>query len=386
MLKKLIFLFIIFGFGVFNFSHPVFSQENPQENKNVVLPQGQTVNADYFAAGDSVTLSGTVNGDAYLAGGNILVDGLINGDLLEAGGNVNINGEIKNDLRVVGGQVTLSGVIGGNVTVVGGSINLTNTAKINGSLVVTGGSAMVFSPIGKGINGACGQMTLGSSVGGDVFVAVSQLTLSSQANLSGKLTYLSQNEAQIDQGAKVAGEVVHQSPPSSQKNVPNQKALAGIGFSLKLIDLLSSLVVGLLLLHFFPVFSQTTLKQLPRQPWKVLGIGFLVLLITPIIIFILLITLIGVPLALILLALFLFAIYLAKIFIAIFLGQKLLQTLHRESKLGWSLFLGLIIWGIISFVPLLGWLLLMIGLWFGVGMVILSVKELYSLLRGKNLL
>src|SRR3989304_8346367 len=79
---------------------------NP-EPVSMVLARNEVVNKDYFAAGDTVTISGIVNGDAYLAGGSVLIDGTINGDLLVAGGTIQIQGPVKNDVRAAGGMITL---------------------------------------------------------------------------------------------------------------------------------------------------------------------------------------------------------------------------------------------------------------------------------------
>ena len=55
----------------------IFSKEAKavdNSGKNIIIPSDQIISSDYFAAGNSISLSGTVNGDAFLAGGNILFD------------------------------------------------------------------------------------------------------------------------------------------------------------------------------------------------------------------------------------------------------------------------------------------------------------------------
>src|SRR5687767_13900949 len=79
----------------------VYAEEN--SIPNVYLSKGEIINHDYFAAGNTVNLSGTVNGDAYIAGGNVTVDGTVNGDLLAAGGNVTILGKVTGNVRTAGG-------------------------------------------------------------------------------------------------------------------------------------------------------------------------------------------------------------------------------------------------------------------------------------------
>jgi len=49
------------------------------------LPRTETVEKDYFSAGDKLDLSGVVNGDAYLDGGAITLDGTVNWRSFSAG-------------------------------------------------------------------------------------------------------------------------------------------------------------------------------------------------------------------------------------------------------------------------------------------------------------
>src|SRR3990167_5151877 len=73
----------------------VYAAKNLQRSETVLVPKGEVVEGDYFAAGERVTIAGTVNGDAYVAGGNVVVEGEINGDLIRAGGTVNGRGKVE---------------------------------------------------------------------------------------------------------------------------------------------------------------------------------------------------------------------------------------------------------------------------------------------------
>ena len=85
--KKLIILliftvltFLLVGSEVLYAADPDLS-----DKKVVVVEKDEMIDDDYFAYGETVTISGTINGDAYLAGGSVLVDGVVNGDLFVAG-------------------------------------------------------------------------------------------------------------------------------------------------------------------------------------------------------------------------------------------------------------------------------------------------------------
>lgn len=363
---------------------------NETKPRVVVLAKDEVVNKDYFAAGDSVTLSGTVNGDAYLAGSNVIVEGTVNGDLIAAGGMVDIRGNILNNVRVAGGQIVVSAKIDKNLTVAGGSVNITDSAKIGGSLVAGAGTLSVFAPIGKSVNIGTGQATFGNTIGGDITAGAGQITLTPNAKVSGDLTYWSQSPAQIQPGAQILGKTTHNLPPAKVVERARPARILGIftGVSLafKIVGLLSALIIGLLLLKFFPIYTQRTVDVIAQKPWASLGIGFLTAVLTPIVLVILLITVIGIPIAMILLVTFLVVAYFAKIFVSLVFGQKFLQLFGQKIGSGWSLLSGLVIYGLITVVPILGWIVTILVVLFGLGAILLEEKDFYSQLKSKNLI
>ena len=388
-MKKIFIVFISLLILPLFLTGVVFAKNSERQPKIVVLGKDEVVNKDYFAAGDSVTLSGIVNGDAYLAGGNVIVEGTINGDLLVAGGIVEIRGKVSNDVRAAGGQIVISAQIGKNLTVAGGTVNLTDSAKIGGSIAAGTGRLSVFSPIGKGANIGGGQVTLGNTIGGDVRVGVGQLTLTPNSKISGDLTYWSETGAQIQTGAQILGQTIHNLPPAKASEVKPARILGiftGPSLAMKIIGFLWAVVIGLLLLKFFPVYTQRTIGVITKKPWASLGMGLLVMILTPIIFLILLITVLGIPIAFVLLVTFLVIAYLAKIFVSILVGQKILRKFGSKAGSNWALLLGLVVYGIVTLIPILGSIVSLLVVLFGLGAVSLEEKDFYYQLRSKNLI
>jgi hypothetical protein len=384
MLKKFFFAFLAFFLGFLIMAAPVLAQET-----SAVLPQGQTIDEDYFAAGNTVTLAGTVNGDAFLAGGNILVTGTVNGDLLVIGGTVNVGGTVTGNVRAIGGQIIVSGPVSGNVTTVGGATSLTEGARIGGSLVTAGGSTMVLAPVARGLSGAVGQMTIGNTVAGNVRAYVGQLVLAPNARVAGNLTYWSNTEAQVQSGAQIAGTTTRNEPEAVGIGAPRpevsgaqiQAALTRAALLARLVDLVSALVIGLLLIYAFPFMTQSTVEMIRKEPWKSLGVGLLTLIVTPIIIFILMALFVSIPLALILLAFYLISLYIAKIYVVLWLGELIL----KRSARGWALLLGLVLYELVTFIPFIGPIIVFFVLLFGLGAIAIWGRNHYRQLRGKNL-
>ena len=358
------------------------------ENKNVVLPAGEVVNKDYFATGNTVEISGTVNGDVYAFGGQVLVDGKVNGDLIAAGGMVNVSGDISQDARVGGGQVTISGKIGRNLTVGGGNVDITSSATIAGGVVAGGGNISLAAPVGKDVKIGAGNLTVSNLIAGDLDAAVGVMRLTSKAQVGGNLTYWSNQKASIDKNAKISGKLTQKKPSEVAKPAP-KKALGiitGIDLFTKIVSLVSTLVLGLLLIAFFPRYNRAVVYTLRRRPWVSLGIGFLALILTPIIFGLLLVTIVGMPIAFILLALYLISLYLVRIFIIFWAGTTIFERTGRKLHEVWALIVGLVVYYIITLIPIIGGLVTFFVILFGLGAAILTKKEFYSAAKKKELL
>lgn len=364
---------------------PVFAKETP---KQVVLPKDEVVDHDYFAAGEMVTLLGTVNGDAYIAGGNITIDGTINGDLLVAGGNVTIRGKVTDDIRAAGGSITIASDVGKNVTIGGGNVTLSSDAKIAGSLVAGAGSLTVDAPVGRGSTIGGGQVTIANTVNGDIWAGTGSLTLSPDAKVNGNLHYISDNDASILPGAVVSGDTTRETPPQDAKRAQEtgRAVASGVSAGFKFASLLSALVLGFLLTRLFPRFMESTSEQIRKNPWKVLGVGFLTYAVFPFVFILLLITLIGIPLALIFLFSTLVIAYVSKLFLAFFVGNWIMQKLNWKGGLMVALLLGLVAYYILTLVPVISALTFMAFLFMGTGSLLLTKKQYYNSLKAKNIL
>jgi len=359
--------------------------KNDSPKRNIILPKGEVVNKDYFATGDTVTISGTVNGDAYVAAGTVNIEGNINGDLIAAGGMINLKGNVKNDARVAGGEVIVSSQIDGNLTALGGSVNITSGANIGGGLVSGSGNLSVFAPVGKGATLGSGNVTLGSSIGGDVTAGVGQLTLTPNAKISGDLTYWSNSDAQIQPGAQILGQATHNIPQRMAKEQP-KKIFASVSITFRIISFISALIIGFLLIKFLPTFTKNTREIIDKRFLTSLGIGFLSIILVPIIFIISILLVVTIPLGLILLAAFLIELYLAKIFVALWVGKKILERLDRKTGDFLTFLLGMFVIYIITLIPFIGWLVRLLVVLTGIGAILLLKFNLYKQLRTKNLL
>lgn len=370
----------------------VYANDNDHEEasdwKISSVPAGQVINRDYFAFGESVEISGTVNGDVYAVGGQVLVDGTINGDLLAAAGKIIISGDISQDARIAAGRVTIDGNIGRNLTLAGCQVELAKTGRIQGGMVAAGCDIHVAGDVERDVKLGAGSVTVSNKIGGDASIAARSIRLTSNADVGGDFTYRSKHVPSIDEQANIAGSIFKREFPKA--GLPSKEEMFAVWAGMKLLVTLASftstLVLGLLLIHFYPKFSQRAVSQLKDRPLASIGLGFIVLIVIPVLVGLLGITLLGIPLAAFLAMVFLIYLYLGRIFVIAWVGQATFEKLGKGDHEKWAFTSGLVLYSLLTLIPFLGGVMTALVIVFGLGMILLAKKEVYGEARNHGLI
>lgn len=357
----------------------VISSEEP-----FTVAEDEVINDDLFVGAQSVTVRGTIKGDLYAAGMNVDIKGTIEGDVLAAGMIVTIEGQIKGCVRAAGMQVNLTNSqIEGSALVVGALIDIDQNTKVGGSIIPLAGTATIAADTQRNIVGATGQLTLAGKVGKNVQVASEELTISKGANITGDLTYQSNNQAQIASEAKIGGTIQQLLPKVlTQKPIetPSLPGLQGfvqkIALGARIWSYLASLIVGLVFLFLFGKQVEKIADQILKEPLPSLLWGFLAIVLVIPIFILLMITVVGIQLGILMLFLLALAIYSVQFFAGILFGRSLLSLLNRENiSIYWSLTIGLAVYQILIQVPWLGFLLGLGSIFFGLGSILLYLRK-----------
>lgn len=375
----------------FAFATPTFAQNNIPSNfrtgESVRLEKNETIDSDFFAAGEKVVLAGTINNDAYVAGGNIDVEGNIKGDLLVAGGNVNIRGAVDGNVRVAGGNVNIEGSVGKNLTALGGSIDLSKSATVAGNLVSAGGNLQIRAPIKGKATLAGGNIDIGSEIGSDVNAATEKLNLTSNAKVLGNINYWSENRANFASDATVAGKLNFNKVVKPQVDRQRAEAAwAGLKTGLNIYKFSVGLILGLLLIWAFPNFMQRSADQILTNPLASFGWGFLFLVAAPVVIVLLFITILGIPLALIALFAYILIIMIAQVFSSLALGEWLLKRFNQRGGMMAAFIVGLVVLSLVKLIPVLGGIVSFVALLIGLGGYLTIKYSAFGDLRAKKVL
>ncbi|WP_447601260.1 hypothetical protein [Nitrospira sp. Nam80] len=361
------------------------STDRSLSRRRAVLPAGQVVQGDYVTFGPRVVISGTVQGDVYVAGGRVLVDGVIHGDLIAVGAKVIVSGNVAQDARITGGHVVLSGKIGKNVAVGGADVQITDAASIDGNLVAAGGDVEIEGPVGRDAKIGARNVVLSNRIGGDLAVAAGAVRLTSKAIISGRLRYWADAEPIIEEGASVRGPVTHRRLPEGWQAEGFRRGLAGLWALTWIMSIVSTLVLGLVLLRIYPMFTRRVASAIRDLPWRSLGWGAIALVGIPILALVLVITLLGAPLGMIIMGLYAATVYIARIYAVTCFGQILLRRTSDSSPLAWSFVAGLGVYALLTLVPIVGEIVTTVTVLFGLGALLMTKASLVVALRGEEL-
>jgi len=360
----------------------VILAQDSEKPQNFEVKKGEIINHDFFAAGDTVTISGVVNGDVYVAGASVTVDGTINGDFLAGAGMITILGEVSDDIRIAGGNILINGTVGKNVTLAGGTATITSEAEIKGSILAFVGSLELRAPVGRDANLYAGRAVISNQIGGDLKGEFDELILTSEAGILGDLDYKSPQKAEITEGSIILGETNYEL--QEKEKAPGLKVEAlvkpsvprGTNLWLSLSSFILSLLLGFGFLYVFPKRGEAIVKILSSRPWQSLGAGFLAMILFPVGVILLAITLIGIPLILLIVPLFIFLLWFSKIFAALWTGQWILSRSVSNKSWKWALFLGLVVYYLLRQLPIISPMAVFAFTTLGLGAFLLDQKAL----------
>lgn len=385
-------------------------------DENIVIAADETIEDDIYIAANTITLDGTVLGDIVTAGRHIIINGKVEGDVIAAGQTISINGEVTDDVRITGAALTLGSkaIVKDDVISSGYSLETKLGSTIGGTLNFGGGQALLAGDITENANVAANGLELKGTIKGNLKAEVGSksttpnfnpntaipgmpnlptvtggLTLGKEAHIEGDLNIRSTETIEISPET-VGGELTvkqRDAPVINQIRSPIWTAFQRC---------LALIIVGLLLFWLTPNLIKRPVNSLAAKPWASLGLGTLTLIGFPIaiVIFMSLIIALAVTLALITLGslggnlgflggvtvltvstIFAFVLcYLTQIIVAYRGGNWLLNRNTAEAKIHpfWSLLIGSLIIAALTTLPILGNIITLIIIIFGLGALWLS--------------
>lgn len=335
------------------------SSENPS------VPKDEVINDTLFIAGNSVIVSGIINGDVFCVGQNVNITGRVNGDVICAAQNIRISGNVKGDVRLAAQVINLAGKVESNATTASQALMLEEGGSVSGDFTLGAGTAQIMGNIGRDLVASTDSLVINSQIGRSVSTESESVRLNEKAKIAGALTYTSQNDADVQQGASVKGGLNKQDPPRDEERTGVLATAVGFGYTV-LTLFIASMVLALLV----PKQLHTVTNEGLLQPGRTILIGLIACIVVPTLAVVLAVSLIGLPLGLLLGLGWIIALLLSGTVFAYYLGRQIMRGSNNALifMLVGSLAV-LLLYGI----PIINVLAVLLVIVFGSGMLVSSI-------------
>lgn len=347
-----------------------------------------------YRTGGNVRLAAPVRGDFYAAGGRVTVDQSVAGDATLAGGAVTVRAAVGADLRAAGGDINIESTVGGELYAWGGNITLSNAAAVADAATLYGGNVNIEGKINGPLTVYAQKVILNAEVARDVEINAGQIELGPQARLGAALRYPANAQFKTAEGVIIGGATTRGDSMNGRRDNHPDREWHGEMMSTGPIwagaaaSFIALLATSLLFLLVFTGFAQRASQRIRATPWPALGAGVAVLLGTPMLAVLLMITLIGIPLGIALMMLFPLLLLMGCVVGVFSISQRVQRAIQKEApntgitaRLGYFA-LTLLLVLLLGSMPFIGSLILVAIMLLGTGACAL---ELYHQVRsGRN--
>jgi hypothetical protein len=288
------------------------------------------VDDDVFAAGDTVTINAPVAG-VVLAGGNITINAPVSGDVLAAGGQIVVNSDVGGKIVAAGGEIDVSGNAT-NAVLAGGMVNIHPDTVISKDAVIAGSSVI------------------------------------NAGTVAGNLTV----RAEQFQNTGTAGHVDYERSEGLQGLRDRVQELLTF---LRILLTIGLLILGIIALKLFPALFMSVEAEVRTSPVIKAIAGFVLIIVSIVVLFLLAITIIGFPLAAVVGMLFIIALTLSTLFISFALGRAITNLLNVTINDILVFILGFVILSLLFQIPYAGWFIRIIAVSLGFGAILYAVRK-----------
>ncbi len=356
-MKKILFLNVLFAVLAIV---PVLAYGATfKAGQNYYLNSSEKINDNLYAAGADVNIAGATGGDLFIAGGNVIVSGSVGADLAAAGGTLNVSGDVAGDMRLAGGNIIITSYAGGELLAAGGQITLMSGSVIGKDVKIVGGSINYEGNVGGGAVIKGNKVYINGAVGKDLSVKAREITLGPKALIGGRFDYYSPKEATIESGATVRGAVNFHKIEMPAKRPIRAGIIFGIFTLALLVKTLMFITASLAVLYLARTHVKSIIREASFNFWKEAGRGFILFVVAPVAIIISFVTLIGITLGVIALFVYLALITIAAVIAVLLFAQLALKYIFKKENYElnwWVIILAVLALGLITLVPIVGWL------------------------------
>lgn len=312
-------------------------------------------------AGYDVTLGAAVTGSAHMAGYS-----------------VNANAPIGGDLYAAGYAVTVVGTVAGDITAMGNTVLIKTADPIPGNARLAGASLVVDSAISGSLLATANVLTLNAPIAGDFSFYGESLNFGPNARVDGKLSIQAPKEipvpATVAPAERIAFQQITTPDYAGEAGKTAESIVKGLWFAVwaTVVWWLLLFVVGAAFIAASPRLVGDLSSISAVHPFRRLGLGVLTFAATIGLVLVTILTLIGIillPIVLIYIVVACSLAYLAGVYLVGHRIWSAIAPVTTNAQRLLVLAVSLVIGGLLTMVPFLGWPVTLLLLAFGFGVV-----------------
>ncbi len=336
------------------------------------LPKDQTLNDDLFVQAEEITIDGTIKGDVFATATKINLNGTVTGDVHLAGREITLKKSSVNSVYAVGEKITLEdSVVNHNASLVGMEVNLTGEKPVGANLQIIAGQANIGQNINRHLHAIASKFNLTKQVGLSSSIIADDLIFADTAKINGDLWYMARSSLSPTFSERVSGQV-HE---VQNMGTTNQKTIAQPRASFSWYWFLASSLVGIIFTMLFPQTIMELATIIKMQTLRSIFWGIPVLILTPFLLLLLAVTVVGIPLSLILMGLFIFGLFISPILVGVALADFLVHSLQKTVNLPLKMVLGLFCYYLLSSIPVMGLMIWVLTRSLAYGALFIKTRE-----------
>lgn len=350
------------------------------------IDAGETISETLVCTGEIIAIEGTIDGDLIVAAERFTLRGTVTGNLYVFAGEIEIDGLIEGSVLAVAERITLSGRVDGGVALAGDRVTIMDGARLARDVMVFGEGVRLAGHVARDVTFAGDWIEVRADIARDLHVlGAHRVALLDRARIGGDVRgqLMGRNaEVEVAPGSEVGGEI-----KVSTKSMLHDHYLAHYknpGFYLiVLIGAAGAFVFGLLIYLLDPRLFDADPPD-ARGFVRSLGVGFAVLLSSPVAIVLVGLTVVGIPVAILGLFFLITAVYTSFVLVAGLLGRAVLAPSEPGiASFAPSLLVGVLILSAVAALPFVGPAIRILAILFGLGCLLDRARGMHSLnLRG----
>lgn len=304
-------------------------------------------------------------GSNLFAFGNLLElgDATDAGLLLAAGSELNL-GATSDYGFVAGVAVNYTGTTSHDLFILASNIELDSAAHIGGDVYAAGNVMTVAADLPSDLSVAAAELTLRDvTIAGNLNLSVDRLNFEGDVKIHGTLNYNADAvlSGDYDAAATSTYEVIEPSPAA---------VIAATIYS-KLLSIAGLFITTIVFLALFPsLYQQLVAKSTTQRFGFHLTAGLVALVAVPLVSLFAFCTIAAAPLAVIVMVAYAILVYLAQGITGTWLGHLITaQLFKRPANRFIEALVGIVLLGLVSLIPFLGWITGFLALLFGLGFI-----------------